>query len=350
MCFGDTSWIDCCLSVCLLSYRTTRPPRRVPSSRFGRGTVIQQSGPEGKQRPPPPTFAAPPPPASPVLPGRDGPSTEPYEVVDIDERKRSLTIAGHGTIDEVMSKLQVREETIQELDDYEPVDFDPEEIRRSVHENGHQMLLVPKSQGDSASVSSGSSAQPNSGRATPSVESVYSFDNLGGSSPPQAQGRPVESMYATELDKGMIKKLAGSARDAAQTANDSQENLYGFDRLNEPAQASATTTQQENVYGFDKLDQQRETAYGGFDHLGQTPGQDNTYGFDHLTTDGPQGGGANTEDSVYAFDTLDHASTTNKQGSPPTLPPRPKTSASEPPSKPTPSTPPQVTPSNYQWE
>ena len=340
--------VHCCLILC----RPNRP-RRVPSSRYGRGNVIQPSVVEGRPRPPPPSFAAPPPPTSPSFSGREMPPTEAYEVVDVDERRRSLTISTPFAIEEELSKHQVMEDMIPEGDDYEPVDFDPEEIRRSVQENGTHMLLVPSQQGgDSASISSGSSSsvQLSSGSTIPSqAEGIYTFDSLSGSNPSLTQGRPVpvESMYSTELDKRTGAVAAESASAREQTPNDSANDVYGFDRLNQPAQTSAPApaAQQESVYSFDRLDQERESAYG-FDRLDQPTTQESAYGFDHLSADGGQGAGTNQEESVYAFDTLDHASTSNNPGPPPSLPPRPKPSTPVTPVRPAPP-PPQVTPSNY---
>lgn len=329
-------------------------PKRVPSSRYGRGNVIQSTIPEGRQRPPPPSIAVPRPPTSAVE--RELPPLETYEVVDIDERRRSLTIATHSGIEEELGRYPVVEEMILEGDDYEPIDFDPEEIRRWPHDNGDApaLLVVPKQQGgDSASVSSTSSAslQANSGSATPSqVESIYAFDSLSGSSPPQTQGQPapVESLYSTELDQGRDRVAAQSTPTVEQTSTDSGNDVYGFDRLNKPAPVLASTpaTQQESVYSFDRLDQERERAYG-FDRLDPPTTQESTYGFDHLSTEG--GGGTSQEENAYGFDTLDPASTPNNPAPPPSLPPRPKPSTPITPSRPAPPVP-QVTPSNYWWE
>ena len=272
------------------------------------------------------------------------PPTEAYEVIDIDDRRRSLTITTHTSIDEELSKHHLMEDTIPEGDDYEPVDFDLDEIRRSLQDNGGPMhLTVPKQQGgDSASVSSGSSTslQINHGSDNPQVEGIYAFDSLSGSSPPQVQGQPmvVESMYSTELDKGLERVSVGGAPAMEQTTTDSGHEVYAFDHLSEPAPVPTAAGQQESVYGFDHLDQQRETAYG-FDRLGQPTPQDSAYGFDRLAPEGTQGAGSNQEENVYDFDTLDHAPAPNNSGAPPSLPPRPKPSTPITPSRPAPPVP-----------
>lgn len=331
---------DCSVSL-VLCLRSNRP-KRVPSSRFGRGNLIQSTIPEGKPRPPPPNFAAPRPPISPL--GRDMPPTEAYEVIDIDERQRSLTIATHTAIDEELGKHQWMEDMIPEGDDYEPIDFDLDEIRRSSHDNGAPMLLtVPKQQGgDSASVSSGSSTSIhiNIGSDPPQGEGIYAFDSLSGSSPPQAQGQPmvVESVYSIELDKGMERVSVGRAPAMEKATTDSGQDVYGFDRLRKPAPVPTTAAQQESVYGFDHLDQQRESAYS-FDRLDQPTLQESAYGFDHLAPEGTQGAGPNQEENTYELDTLDHASAPNNPGAAPSLPPRPKPSTPITPSRPAPPVP-----------
>ena len=265
------------------------------------------------------------------------PPTEAYEVIDIDDRRRSLTIATH-TADDLM------EEMIPEGDDYEPIDFDVDEIRRSSHENGTPMhLTVPKQQGgDSASVSSGSSTsiQMNFGSDTPQVEGIYAFDSLSGTSPPQVQGQPVvESVYSTELDKGTERVSVGSAPAMEQTTTDSGHEVYGFDHLSQRAPApTAAGQQQESAYGFDHLDQQREAVYS-FDRLDQPTSQNSAYGFDRLAPEGTQRAGSNQEENVYELDTLDHAPATNNSGAPPSLPPRPKPSTPITPSRPAPPVP-----------
>ena len=276
------------LTVTSLIFRTSKP-KRVPSSRYGKGALINQSS-LSRPLPAPPQIRPPPPPVE--IPPLQGSSSnrilEAYEPVDLDVppppvKRRSITISVPGGEDIGISD--------DKSDDYEPVDFDPTEIKEAAKRSHHLDVTSNNVKSDTVSISSTSSGQvvmetsSNDGGSTdqdvPSSQSrslpneyfdalyppegqqskltqrqssprpakprqfsgVYEVEHFP---PPPSKASPVATPTAAPTTAPTTTPIATPTKQSFNSPG--SENVYGFDRLDSAPQPD------ENTYGFDRLE------------------------------------------------------------------------------------------------